>query len=194
MTTIIEAPVKVYSFIGIDPSLTGTGICVLPDGKRPFLKTITTTHKDEPNIYRRIKNIVRDVLSAVTAAKCENIRDFSICIEKSFVSPKNMASQQDLLNLAYVIRDQLYWHGFTWWDIAPSTLKKFVLGVGRGEKDMINKEVWKRWDIDAGNNNEADAAGLAKLAELIHLMKNGCDYSKWPRFQVDIARKLLEGK
>jgi len=45
--------------------------------------------------------------------------------------------------------------------VAPSALKKFITGSGGAKKEMVIREVFRRWKIEAADNNQADAAGLA---------------------------------
>ncbi len=47
--------------------------------------------------------------------------------------------------------------------IPPSTLKKFTCGSGAAKKEMMIREVYRQWKVEAANNNEADAAALAYL-------------------------------
>lgn len=47
--------------------------------------------------------------------------------------------------------------------VAPSTLKKFILGKGKGEKSFIVREVFKAYGLDAGTDDEADACALAHI-------------------------------
>ena len=189
--TTTEAPATACHFIGIDPSLTGTGLCVLEAGGGVKLKTIATTAKTYPTKYHRIKNIVAEILDTVKAL---DKGDFRICIERPFVNPKNMNSQQDIIALAYCIREKLYWSGHTWQEVAPTTLKKFVCGSGGAEKSMMLMRVYQNWGISAHNDNEADAVGLAFIAKAVNVIKEGKDRSGWHGYQLDIARKVLAGE
>ena len=47
--------------------------------------------------------------------------------------------------------------------VAPTAAKKFCTGSGKGEKNLILREVWKRWQVDAANDNEADAYILLRI-------------------------------
>jgi Holliday junction resolvasome RuvABC endonuclease subunit len=47
--------------------------------------------------------------------------------------------------------------------VAPTTLKKFILGKGKGDKSFIVREVYKTYGLDAGTDDEADACVLAHI-------------------------------
>lgn len=49
----------------------------------------------------------------------------------------------------------------------PSTLKKFVLGSGKGEKSMMIREVYRRWGVEVRNDHEADAVGLLMVGRAV---------------------------
>jgi Holliday junction resolvasome RuvABC endonuclease subunit len=46
----------------------------------------------------------------------------------------------------------------------PSQVKKFAAGSGTVPKDQVSKHVFKKWDVDAADNNQADAYVLARIA------------------------------
>jgi Holliday junction resolvasome RuvABC endonuclease subunit len=51
--------------------------------------------------------------------------------------------------------------------VAPTTLKKFILGAGKGEKSLIIREVFKQYGLDAGTDDEADACVLAHIGQCL---------------------------
>lgn len=69
--------------------------------------------------------------------------------------------------LAMLIRHLLWKKGIRYVLVSPSTLKKFVTGSGKAEKSLIIKEVFKRWNHDAKNDNEADAIGLLYMGMML---------------------------
>lgn len=51
--------------------------------------------------------------------------------------------------------------------VPPTVLKKYVAGKGTAAKELMIREVYRRWGFEARDNNEADAYGLARF---------GCDW------------------
>ena len=71
--------------------------------------------------------------------------------------------------------------------VAPQQLKKFATGSGNTKKELITKEVLKRWDVDFDDTNLAEAYVLARIA---------CAADTQPemlKFQADVV-KALEGR
>jgi hypothetical protein len=68
-------------------------------------------------------------------------------------------------------------------------LKKWIIGKGQGEKDLILKELYKRYDFDVSDDNIADAVGLMLIGKTL-LGK----YEKpLVQFQQEVISKMLEG-
>jgi Holliday junction resolvasome RuvABC endonuclease subunit len=70
--------------------------------------------------------------------------------------------------------------------VAPQQLKKFVSGSGNTRKEMITKEILKRWGMDFDDTNIAEAYGLARVA---HAIDAG---PEMPIFQRDVVKALEE--
>jgi Holliday junction resolvasome RuvABC endonuclease subunit len=71
--------------------------------------------------------------------------------------------------------------------VAPGQLKKFVSGNGSTKKEMIAKEVLKRWSVDFDDTNIAEAYVLARIA---YAVDAGPEMTK---FQQDVIT-ALEGR
>lgn len=62
------------------------------------------------------------------------------------------------------LRLLLWQAGIPYIIVPPTTLKKYVLGSGNAAKELMLKEVFKRWGYDTDSNDRADAYGLARVA------------------------------
>ncbi|MGW1180106.1 crossover junction endodeoxyribonuclease RuvC [Streptomyces drozdowiczii] len=51
--------------------------------------------------------------------------------------------------------------------VAPTTVKKFVTGSGRADKDKMILAVYKRWQHESSSHDAADAYTLARIAEAL---------------------------
>lgn len=93
---------------------------------------------------------------------------------------------REIAGLGYLVRVELYERGVPYIVVPPATLKKFVTGKGTAQKSLMLREVFRRWNIDAGNDNEADAVGLTQMGAAL------LDYSTKPltTFQREVISKL----
>ena len=75
-----------------------------------------------------------------------------------------MAQGTSLVQLSalnYIIRALLNEFKWPFMIVAPTTLKKFVTGSGKGDKDQMMMAVFKNYGHEALDNNECDAYALA---------------------------------
>ena len=142
--------------LGLDLSLTGTGMCGVEsnagDGKG-LLATINTTAKTRTE--DRLISIRR------TIAQASNGADAAIIEGLSYGSVGGAQAERSALH--WMVRVDLYQLGVPYVVVTPMSLKKFVCGTAKAEKSMMIREVFRRWNVEAKNDNEADAAALAHL-------------------------------
>lgn len=52
--------------------------------------------------------------------------------------------------------------------VPPTSLKKYITGKGRVDKNQILLSVYKKWDVEFNNDNAADSYGLARIVRNKH--------------------------
>lgn len=168
--------------VGIDQSLTATGVACLSRGVPIKLHTVTS--KPGP-IEPRLLGIMREV----DAKMCSGGKPALVVMEG--LSAGSFGATSSILELAglhFLIRLQLHSRGIPFHVVSPLALKKFVCGSGAAKKEHMLKAVLQRWSIDTDDNNQADAAGLAYIGAAMS--------GWWPadnQAQRDVLAKLLAG-
>lgn len=141
-------------FLGIDPSLTATGWAVIKGDRLVASGSI----KSKQRGAKRLVEIAKALAEVV-----DHHQPDGIAIESATFMAFKSASMGEIqgaikfLFCASGYREPIY--------IAPTTLKKFVTGNGRGEKSDIKAYILKKWGIMINSNDVADAYGLAKIAQ-----------------------------
>lgn len=147
--------------VGIDPSLTSTGIVVLRGDEVVLAETIKTK-PNSPLIHR-----VSVIYSTIASIIEETAPDL-IVIEGFSYGSKGRAVF-DIAYLGWRIREELErlrkQAGIPWMNIPPAQLKKFATGKGTSNKEVILQQVYKRWGFETSDNNIADAFVLAKIGQ-----------------------------
>lgn len=69
--------------------------------------------------------------------------------------------------------------------VAPQQLKKFTTGSGNTRKELITKEILKRWGMDFDDTNIAEAYALARIAHAVDARPEGLT-----QFQKDVVSAL----
>ena len=168
-------------FVGLDMSLSSTGFC-RKQGTNITIDTIKTTPKTAENDLARLQYIVHQVMERIPMAV------EMICMEDYF-TPGNKAqlgAAIKLVALGTVMRMELYKAGYPFYIVAPSILKKYCTGKGTGQKSIVVREVYKKWGIDAKDDNQADACVLAHMSE-------GFVMEPELKYQQEIIKRLREG-
>ena len=164
------------NIVGLDLSLRKTGVVVLSDGLIKEQYVISFKMKGEERlyaIYLEIKKIL------------DGSSDDLICVEDYAMAIKGGRSFS-IGELGGVVKTfNIYKEGYRYRLVAPSLVKKFATGRGNSKKNVMLKEVYKRWNIDFDDDDLCDAFVLAKIGEAI-LNPN----IKLTKFQKEVVDKI----
>lgn len=163
--------------VGIDPSLTGTGIIVLRNGE--LGKALTT--KNEPKlgtiervrrIYEQINNVIENLSTCYVNAYIGDKRMIrweppSLIVIEGFSYGSKGRGVFDIAYLGWRIREELERYrtedDIPWLEVSPSQAKQFATGKGNANKEIVLQQVYKRWGVELTDNNQADAYVLAQI-------------------------------
>lgn len=150
--------------IGIDLSLTGSGVVVLNDGKIIEQKLIKSKPSGDRPIdeVNRIKKIVEEIEMIIS----EDIPTIAVIENLAFAVRKTTALTQ-LAGLSFLVRSMLVDYNIPFYMCAPTTLKRFATGKGNSEKDHMILNAYKAYGVESIDNNIADAIFLAKIGMAI---------------------------
>lgn len=172
---------KIY--IGIDPSLTGTGV-YCSDGT---FKLIKTTNKDCTE--ERILKIWKEI-SEIYNYSLGN-KEMVVAIE-GFSFGSRGAGMAQLFGLGWYLRVGLYkFKDCIVYEIPPNSWKKFLFHgqkLPKGAKDLLMLETYKQYNVEITDNNLCDAFNLMKCVKAYHEWREtGVAEFKW---QEDIFKNL----
>jgi Holliday junction resolvasome RuvABC endonuclease subunit len=188
MLEISRTPVEIKSFVGLDLSLCSTGFCI-KTGNDIRVETIKSKPDDFPNDLARLKYIVAEVVRRVPKSVS------MICLEDFFVpsSSFQVGSAIKIAMLGTAIRLALYDVGMPFFVVSPNSLKKHILGKGAGKKDLIIREVYKKYGMEVKDSDQADALVLSCIAEQMSQALSG-GMGDWPKYQKEVVAALLEAR
>ena len=179
--------------VGLDMSLTSTGFC-LKDGTRMDVETIKTTPKTHPHDLERLQYIVKEILKRIPPEPEVDM----ICIEDFFIplSKAQFGAAIKLVQVGTLMRIALYNKGYKMYIPAAGQLKKFATGKGNVPKSVVVREVYRKWGLEAKDDNQADACTLAHMAEAIvcHFDPNATLVTKGEihKYQVETIAKVIK--
>lgn len=149
-------------YVGIDQSLTSTGLCVFDEQATLLHQGCvgTSAGRSPMEEVERFITLFNRVHQAITTAAanrpvCVVMEDFA------FSQPHNMAALGGLGWHFRIMMSRTAWHFAA---CGTSTLKKVATGKGGVPKEQVILGVYKRWAFESSDNNVADAYVLGRIA------------------------------
>jgi crossover junction endodeoxyribonuclease RuvC len=191
--------------IGIDPSLSGTSLVALKNGEHKISLNIKT--KKEASVkgkkqsqnenlierFTRLRYIYKETLKFLLKTNPE-----AIAIEGYGFAGSNLSTQAEVTGvismaiMEFIEKSKNEIHFFV---IPPTSVKKFVTGKGNCDKNLVLKEIFKKWNFDTNNDNEADAYSISKICqELFHYKKTNTFFSKLNKTEQEVLKQLSSFK
>lgn len=181
-------------FVGIDPS-TKTGFVALDEhGEVLRAKELTGVGSKDP---KRMRTMIDDVMAHVK-------KDDLIVIEGF-----GYASQQAVQNggIGWGIRMMLDRFGFSYYDVAPNAVKKFVdvsgwvgeVGQkrrlkGQEKKKAVMKAVEEHYGFTHKSDNVVDAFIMARIALELYFENQQSVHSFRPPYQEEVIQTIVNPK
>lgn len=149
--------------VGLDLSLTHTGYAIIREGGVVLGSGVIKSKPvgDRPvDELRRIVSIVDEALEHIFLT-VEPREDVDLVAIEGLAFMAQGTSLVQLAGLNYMVRAHLDKLDIKFLIVAPTTLKKFVTGSGKGDKDLMMMSVFKNYGFESMDNNECDAYALA---------------------------------
>lgn len=146
--------------LGVDLSMTGTGVALLDDGEMLYSKTIKSkkdgdTPTDE---LRRLVKITEEVMVHV-----DEWDEIDVVVLEGIAFMAKSTALAQLSGLTYMVRAEIDKRNIPFLIVAPTTLKKFITGKGNSPKDIMMLETYKMYGESILDNNACDAYALAQV-------------------------------
>ena len=146
--------------VGIDPSLTATGVAVIDteDVLHITCDTVGSTGRRDASWderLHRVAGLARDVAAAVPDGAC-------VAMEAPSLGQKHQAGVVDRHGLTWFILAELRDQGVPVTMVPPTTRAKYATGRGNSGKDAVLLAASRRYpQAPMRDNNQADAVILA---------------------------------
>lgn len=159
-------------FIGLDLSITHSGYCVLDyDGVligSGVVQSKVTEFDNTIQRYRVTGNRLFQALGDVRGMDCRfMIEDYAYAADTNNIT--SLAEFTGILVYRLVREKGVPFRHIR--KCTPQQLKMFATGLGNAKKDMVMKEVFKKWGFEGQDDNEVDAFVLAQICRRIFLWK-----------------------
>ncbi len=147
--------------IGLDLSLTSTGLVMLGSDSAVMLAMEVKTRATAAERLMFIRDSVMEAIDDAAHGIFPHDPTVLAVIEGyAYGAPYAGPAVGEL---GGVIRVALWEAGIRYVVVPPLRLKQFVTGQGKGGKEAIIKDVFKRWGYEHPSNDVVDAYGLARM-------------------------------
>jgi crossover junction endodeoxyribonuclease RuvC len=164
----------------IDPSLVGTAVCILDADTDKIIDLVTfKLPKDSKGITRL--NLLAKQLNKIMSKYSPK----EIFIEGySFMSKGRSIFNLGELGGVFRLILAKKWGGY--YEIPPTSLKKFVTGKGNAKKQIMLEQTYRKYGLGSEtlkDDNQVDAYGLARF---------GSAFVKWDQGNTNFAKYEIE--
>jgi crossover junction endodeoxyribonuclease RuvC len=172
--------------IGIDPSLVGTAVCALDAIDLEIVTLLTYKVPDHTGIKR---------LSLLAKYLNNTLKQFSpsdIFIEGySFMSKGRSVFNLGELGGVFRLLLAQKWGGY--YEIPPTSLKKFITGKGTAKKQIMLEQTYRKYGLGSEtlkDDNQVDAYGLARFGTAFLRWASGKD--TFAKYEIDAFKGIKE--
>ena len=146
--------------VGIDPSFTRTGMCILEGENHSFLSISSDKHL---NTFDRQKAILSGVCSNLKKYDIVMLEEFGVSAR--FAPSGKFCERIELCGMLKLVLPKMTY--LPWLSIFPSMLKSFATGKSTAHKEDVLDAIEKRWKVKPANNDEGDAFVLAQYTKSV---------------------------
>lgn len=139
--------------VALDVSLTSTGFASSMAGTLQGFNLILGKGTGEERMISNLDLIMKQVDDCMP--------DFVVIEEVAYSMNKSYAKENS--GMHWAVRMELCRDKIPRVVVASTSLKKWCTGSGAAPKELVIKEVLKRWGADCPNNDTADAVGMLYL-------------------------------
>lgn len=149
-------------FLGLDLSISGTGLVLLDNNHKITDKTkLEVPVKGIERLFH-LENLFMEFIEAQKAAKREI---FLACLE----GPSYQSKEGQLFQLgewAGIVKLDLFKLGIDYIIAAPSQLKKYIFGKFEkgSKKELVILDIYKKYGVEIRDNDIADAYVVSRIA------------------------------
>ena len=177
--------------IGIDPSLTATGVVVLTDG-RVAREYVLETTPEEGSLPERL-HIQRERIIKIVCSALDSAQEVVVALEAQIWmgAGGHTAQQSAALQAFYqVALWEIKWPALHYLSVNVAQVKKYV---GAQHKNQVLLQVFKRWGREYKDDNVADAYVLAQIGSMFLGRLRGYPTPSVSKPQGEVLLKLHTG-
>ena len=175
------------NLIGLDLSLSASGAVVLDNTTASIVVQKTLSAPNGITGVERlffIQNEINTILDTISI-------DYA-CLESPAFGSRD-GQLFSLGEITAVFKLALFKRSIPFILVAPTQLKKYVSGLGKGGKQLVILDTYKKYGIEFRDDNQCDAYILARIVrDYYYVSQEHKMPTDAPKYQIEVLKKLQE--
>lgn len=160
-----------YNFIAIDYAITRPGLCFTDKSEMGGFACVSYNAPKKDNYNHRILRYTDYADMLISEIPYSIFNSKTIVILEDYAAgakgrTNEIAEATGILKYKLLVETGIKPNQL--WLCNISHLKMFLTGNGMAKKELILKEVYKKWGFDTNDNNEADAFVMWKILKALY--------------------------
>jgi Holliday junction resolvasome RuvABC endonuclease subunit len=157
---------SVCYLLGLDPTPCHTGWALYDRADGQFTYGVFEPPKTVTEDLPRMEYMLEEVFGLLPPDPGFDAKTIFVVIEGLAFNGRGSYALQ-LAGLGYMLRREFRNREIAYREVAPTQAKKFLTGKGNCDKNLILKEVFKRYQIDVDDDNIADAVNFNMIGRAL---------------------------
>lgn len=176
--------------MGIDASLTHTGISVVcVDDCTHIERTCAPKTKGVERLID-IEHWMNEFMLEIASSMCLGIK--SVVMEGYAYTPR-FGQAFSLGELGGILKRYFYRREIPLYTVQPQTLKKWITGFGKGDKNMMLLKAFRKYNIEFADDHTCDAYGLAMVGKAVYDIKQGkTDIKSYMKYEQEVLKLITK--
>jgi len=176
------------AIMGIDASLTHSGVSIVcvDDSTHIERTCVPKTMGVQRLIY--IEDWFKILMEEINCKLCYNIK---YVVMEGYAYTPRFGQAFSLGELGGILKRFFYLQKISLLTVQPQTLKKFLTGIGKGDKNMILLKTFRKYNVEFDSDHVCEAFGLAMIGKAIYdISNNKKDIKQFFEYEQEVIKLI----
>jgi Holliday junction resolvasome RuvABC endonuclease subunit len=176
--------------MGIDASLTHTGVSIVCVDDGTHIERMFAPKTKAVERLIDIEHWFNELMLELNDPAC--LIPKYIVMEGYAYTPR-FGQAFSLGELGGILKRFFYRAEIPLYTVQPQTLKKWITGIGKGDKNMMLLKAFKKWGIEFSDDHTCDAFGLATIGKALYDIRNGKAFIKgYLQYEQEVIKLIMK--
>lgn len=180
---------KRYAVMGVDASLTHTGVAIACVDDDTHTERICVPKTRAVERLIEIEHWMNELMLEIASTMCFDIK--YIVMEGYAYAAYGQAFS--IGELGGVLKRFFYRAEIPIYIVQPQTLKKWITGIGKGDKNMMLLKAYRKYNIEFANDHVCDAYGLAMVGKALYdIVAGKTTIKSYAQYEQEVIKLIMK--